>query len=1006
MRTAAALGSLLCACARSTGLLAPLPTAVAPAAAYTANEVRIAIRGENFTPRAWREVGAGGAVHVDASFRAFLGSTELQDVRWEAIDLLTATVPPGFSGGPFDLRVVGPTGEGTLGAAFRALAAEPATVTATLSAPAAVEVGGQFGVEALLINAGDTPVGDVSLQLDLDPALTLVSGSSPPTQLEPRTSARVTWVLSATSRGPARIGLRASGTDAFLAALVESEAQAMLSALLPPTLSVTLGPPPATVSVGQRIELALDATNSGEVDLKGLAFAPLSQSGPGSFTLDPSPGAQDLPAGQTRTFRFGAVAALSGSVGLRASGTGTDLLASTSATVQGGWDPLVVQIPPQLAVRWLQVPGSVAPGDPFATTLAVINSGEATAAGVLPTPDPPTVIVTGGAVAGGGFSQAPADIPGGGSAIFNWTLVTGANAATGGTIQLETAAAGTDANSGATVTAQPLATSPTVVVQTLTASLSLPAAVLRGDFFSTSMRVGNSGASAMNRLTPAALTLGPASSASCGTPSPTSADLPPGGSVLFTWSCRASAAGTVQAQTGVSGTDAGSGVTRSASAIAVFNVVETLPIAADPFLDGTPIASVAGFAGSVYLGPRANGAGAVRLQPDGSGAQGIGFSLAADTSSGGNQNSARGPYPSFGHAGCRTDTLDCGPDNENGRAYFTSGSLNGVQWLLGAGSSTPGSESLTHFYASTSPGAAASFAFVDLHQMLSSDTRFASIITTIADKVYAGFGVINNGGPELIELPALPALPGLNAVDGVTAFDLSANRIPGIGSGNPAPVRMIDAIAALGSSIYLFNNGGCARSSGPDPAAGTSWTPCTPASSAYFAKTSTMTGTTTNLTPSDHAFQAVTFGGRLYAARNTCTGRRPCARGPQLWSCAPGTSGVCEMTNWSLVAPNGSGDPQLTQFDDPANTSITLLVATQTRLFVGFDSARGVLVMRSKGAALPAVASDFEQVGAAGLGVSATRIFDGKYLPFGGVDSVYAAVGDGTSPVRLVRVAN
>ena len=97
---------------------------------------------------------------------------------------------------------------------------------------------------------------------------------------------------------------------------------------------------------------------------------------------------------------------------------------------------------------------------------------------------------------------------------------------------------------------------------------------------------------------------------------------------------------------------------------------------------------------------------------------------------------------------------------------------------------------------------------------------------------------------------------------------------------------------------------------------------------------------------------------------------------------------------------------QLTQFDDPANTSITLLVATQNRLFVGFDSPRGVLVMRSKGTAPPAVRSDFEQVGAAGLGVSATRIFDAKYLPFGGVDSVYATVGDGTFPVRLVRLAN
>ena len=59
--------------------------------------------------------------------------------------------------------------------------------------------------------------------------------------------------------------------------------------------------------------------------------------------------------------------------------------------------------------------------------------------------------------------------------------------------------------------------------------------------------------------------------------------------------------------------------------------------------------------------------------------------------------------------------------------------------------------------------------------------------------------------------------------------------------------------------------------------------------------------------------------------------------------------------------------------------------------------------MRSSAAA-PASRSDFEPAAPPGLGVSATRIFDARDLSFGGNGSVYAAVGDGSTPVRLVRM--
>jgi len=94
------------------------------------------IVGENFDPVATQRVGHGGGVDVDSSFRAFLGAVELMDVQWQAPDRLTAIVPAGVSGGPFDLRVVGPTGEGSLPSAFAGSVARPAAIAATLSAPA------------------------------------------------------------------------------------------------------------------------------------------------------------------------------------------------------------------------------------------------------------------------------------------------------------------------------------------------------------------------------------------------------------------------------------------------------------------------------------------------------------------------------------------------------------------------------------------------------------------------------------------------------------------------------------------------------------------------------------------------------------------------------------------------------------------------------------------------------------------------------------------------------
>ena len=181
----------------------------------------------------------------------------------------------------------------------------------------------------------------------------------------------------------------------------------------------------------------------------------------------------------------------------------------------------------------------------------------------------------------------------------------------------------------------------------------------------------------------------------------------------------------------------------------------------------------------------------------------------------------------------------------------------------------------------------------------------------------------------------------------------------------------------------------------------------------------------TDLAPADRVVpQFATFGGRVFTGRNTTTG-------PQLWSCNPAATGdpaQCDPGDWSLIAPNSSscflilcsGDTKLTQFDDGALTSITMVVATSQYLYVGFDGSNGIEVFRTANPAA-ATQADFEGTngcnaalhnnnecdgyGTAGLGnPSDTRILDAKALTFGAQTSVWMTIGNGTTALELVTL--
>jgi hypothetical protein len=126
---------------------------------------------------------------------------------------------------------------------------------------------------------------------------------------------------------------------------------------------------------------------------------------------------------------------------------------------------------------------------------------------------------------------------------------------------------------------------------------------------------------------------------------------------------------------------------------------------------------------------------------------------------------------------------------------------------------------------------------------------------------------------------------------------------------------------------------------------------------------------------------------------------------------------VCDRTDWRLVAADGNR----TLFGNPGATAATLLLATPTHLYVGFDdAATGVHLFRT-GFPAPTAPSDFsgkdgclagnagcEGIGGDGFGVGAalSRIFDAKAIALGdGSFEVVLATGNGTDPVRVVRIA-
>jgi hypothetical protein len=121
---AAAALSALAGCRSDLPRSAPRPAAVVPGSGYSAVPTEITIVGEGFEVEPFQD--SGGRPGVDATFRAWLGATELQQVVWVSERELRARLPAGAPAGLLRLDVEDPRGaRGALEDAFTEIAGLP-----------------------------------------------------------------------------------------------------------------------------------------------------------------------------------------------------------------------------------------------------------------------------------------------------------------------------------------------------------------------------------------------------------------------------------------------------------------------------------------------------------------------------------------------------------------------------------------------------------------------------------------------------------------------------------------------------------------------------------------------------------------------------------------------------------------------------------------------------------------------------------------------------------------
>ena len=427
----------------------------------------------------------------------------------------------------------------------------------SFSLPATLSRGQTFTASLVVANTG----GAAALGVLPDPVALTISGLahatvktvSPAQDIAAGGIATFTFTVVEDGTGPGalQLGTKARGSDVNSGAQVATTlATTGTTVQEPGHLTVSQMSVPATIRHGQSFTVAVTVTNDGGATVQGIA----EDSSSPSVTLGGSAampvlqtataGKSRLDAGQSTTFfwTYQDASTSSGTLAFAAAIAGSDVNSGAPLGVAAAPATTTVQNPAALSVTSLTLAsaagtGFIDRGQSFTATLVVANTGDATATNVLPSPSIPAVLATGLSSASTPTGQAGVSIAGGSSKTFTWSYQE--NGTGPGALQVSAGAVGADANSGDPLTA-PAATSNLVTVVSapvLSArSFTLPSSLSRGQTFTASFVVANTGGSAAASVLPEPPVLTTTGSAhATATSSPAPATIAAGTSASFTW---------------------------------------------------------------------------------------------------------------------------------------------------------------------------------------------------------------------------------------------------------------------------------------------------------------------------------------------------------------------------------------------------------------------------------------------------------------------------------------
>jgi len=439
----------------------------------------------------------------------------------------------------------------------------------------------------------------------------------------------------------------------------------------------------------------------------------------------------------------------------------------------------------------------------------------------------------------------------------------------------------------------------------------------------------------------------------------------------------------------------------------------------DPFGDGSTFGYLVDFNSKIYIGPNQKGNAAARFGYAGSNPESIGFNFSIDTTGSTKSNTNAGPFYSIGHSGCTTNinTIGsaCGPDNEDGRGVFAVGSINSTQYLFMAGARTTPSGADYNFdyiYYTADTSTDLNLKYIDLGTITGTVTAGTSAIATFTDRLYAGFGKVNDSGSNAPDFgrinfqatagDAAPCTAGnscdaTNGTGGIRFFinymDYFGGNGATAGTRNYARVAGVDSLFVFNDRIYAANgghptldhNGSIIRSASTIPAGcntGTQtcstsdWVEIGPRTNTKWHNSGTNNWYSLELSkfydfiPADKAFpQMAEFNSNLYVVRNICVVANQGAttwagsvsttsgcldgtstnRRAQLWKCDPTASGVTTTCEAADWSLVGeNGSTGFTDMGESTNTIITMVVKNGTSLYIGYDNSTGVRIYRTK----------------------------------------------------------